>query len=143
MDPNSDEDPAIDHCRAHFQGNEGSTSDYPLAAALLDLEDYYRAGTFTGGVLGTSATLGEQAKLAEMLKQDRIEVSFVSTAAGRALNACLLRPRSGVARAEQRKRLVGLMSPPDPRGFALLLVGQSPAVAEDLLQRATLAGICP
>jgi hypothetical protein len=126
-----------------FRGMKGSTSDYPLAAALLDLEDYYRAGTFTGGVLGTSATLGEQAKLAEMLKQDRIQVSFVSTAAGRALNACLLRPRSGVARAEQRNRLVGLMTPPDPRGFALLLVGQSPAVAEDLLQRATLAGICP
>jgi hypothetical protein len=125
-----------------FRAMKASTVDYPLAAALTDLEDYYRAGTLTGGVLGTSATLGEQAQLAETLKQDRIEVSFVSTAAGRALRSCLLRPPAGVTQKDQRARLVGLMATPNDRGFALLLTGQSPAVAEDLLRRATVAGFC-
>jgi hypothetical protein len=32
--------------------------DYPLSAALSDLEDYYRAGTLTTGVIDTSTTVG-------------------------------------------------------------------------------------
>ncbi|MGH6752275.1 MAG: hypothetical protein ACREDP_08920, partial [Bradyrhizobium sp.] len=108
-----------------------------------DLEDYYRAGTFTGGLLGTSETLGAEARFVEQLKQHSIEVNFVSTAAGKALNACLLRPNSGATRAQQKARLMALMRTPSSAGFALLLSGQEPAIAEDLLQRATLQGICP
>jgi hypothetical protein len=126
-----------------LRGTKLSTIDYPMAAALTDLEDYYRAGTFTGGLLGTSEALGAEARFAELLKQDRIEVNFVSTAAGQALRACLLRPRSGVSQADQKKRLLALMTQPSSAGFALLLSGQSPEIAQDLLQRATLQGICP
>jgi hypothetical protein len=126
-----------------LRGTKLSTIDYSLAAALTDLEDYYRAGTFTGGILGTSEALGAEAQFAEQLKQDRIEVDFVSTSAGKALRACLLRSRTGVSQAQQKARLLALMSQPSSAGFALLLAGQSPPIAEDLLQKATLQGICP
>jgi hypothetical protein len=126
-----------------FRGMRTSTMDYPLAAALSDLEDYYRAGTFTGGIVSTSSTLGAQADLAETLKQDKIQVTFVSTAAGTALRKCLLASHPGVTQAQQKARLVGLMPQPSSTGFGLLLTGQAPALAQDLLQRATLSGFCP
>jgi len=126
-----------------LRGMRASTVDYPLAAALSDLEDYYRAGTFTGGMLGTSEALGAEARFAEQLKQDRIEVNYVSTATGRSLRACYLRKRPGVTQAQQRSRLIGLMTVPDDAGFLLLVSGKEPALAEELLRRATAAGICP
>jgi hypothetical protein len=126
-----------------LRGMKASTIDYPLAAALTDLEEYYRAGTFTGGLLSTSETLGAEARLANLVKQDRIEVAYVSTAAGRALGACLVRPHLGFTQAQQKARLLALMAQPSSAGFELLVLGQSPAVAEALLQKATLAGICP
>jgi hypothetical protein len=126
-----------------LRGTRLSTSDYPLAAALTDLEDYYRAGTLTGGILGTSEALGAEARLAELAKQDRIEVSFVSTAAGKALGACLVRPHAGFTQAQQKERLLALMTQRSSRTFELLILGKSPAVAEALLQKATLAGVCP
>lgn len=115
-------------------------TEYTLAAAASDLEEYYRAGTFTAGVLGTTAAVAADAELA---KQDKAEVSFVPVAAARGLRACLLRAPKGAARDERRARLVGLMSPPSSFVFAALLLGRSPATAEALLARATDAGICP
>jgi hypothetical protein len=55
--------------------------DYPLAAALGDVEDYYRAGTLTTGVLDTSTTVGEQEKASEQRKQ---EIARLPAAARRA-----------------------------------------------------------
>lgn len=119
-----------------LRGMKTSTIDYPLAAALTDLEDYYRAGTFTGGMLATTETLGVEARFAEAAKADRLEVTFVSTAAGKALTECLL--QDGV----KQEQLVNLMSQPSRRNFALLLTGQSPEMAQIILQRARNAGIC-
>jgi hypothetical protein len=118
------------------QGMSMTTAQYPLAVALSDLEDYYRAGTFTGGLLSTTETVAAEARLAEELKDDRVEVAFAPTPAAQALRACLLRP--GVT-ADQ---LVGLMTTPSRRNFAAVLSGHSPAAAEALLQRARIAGIC-
>jgi hypothetical protein len=109
---------------------------YTLAAAASDLEDYYRAGTFTGGVLGTTAAVNSEAKFAESLKQQRIEVNFTRTSTGAALRTCLLKP--GVT----QDQLVSLMTTPSRRGLALLLTGQSPDVADALLSRARAAGVC-
>ena len=117
-------------------GMKASTIDYPLAAALLDLEDYYRAGTFTGGMLSTTETLGAEARFAELNKQQRLEITFNPSAAARALNDCLL--QEGVT----QQQLVGLMAKPSRRGFAALLVGEAPEVAASVLQKARAAGIC-
>lgn len=112
-------------------------TQYTLAAAASDLEDYYRAGTFTGGVLGTTAAVNAEASFAEFTKQQRLEVTFVRTAAGVALRRCLLQP--GVTQAQ----LVGLMAQPSQAGLFALLGGKAPEVAENLLQKARVAGICP
>jgi hypothetical protein len=42
---------------------------YPLSAALHDLEDYYRAGTLTAGLIKATADAGEAAKLASDNKE--------------------------------------------------------------------------
>jgi hypothetical protein len=119
-----------------LRGMKLSTADYPMAAALTDLEDYYRAGTFTAGLLGTSEALGAEARLAEDTKGERIEVSFVRVPAAEALRACLRRP--GVT----EQQLVGLMTQPSRAVFFTVLGGKSPEVAEILLQRARARGIC-
>jgi hypothetical protein len=45
-------------------------ADYPLSAALSDLEEYYNAGTLTSGVIDTSTTVGIQETNTRDLKQD-------------------------------------------------------------------------
>ena len=119
-----------------LRGMKASTVNYPLAAALTDLEEYYRAGTFTGGMLATTETLGADARFEELNKQQRLEITFNPAAAARALNDCLL--QEGVT----AQQLVGLMAKPSRRGFAALLVGEAPEVAESILQKARAAGIC-
>lgn len=119
-----------------IRGMRASTVDYPLAAALRDLEEYYRAGTFTGGVLSTTETLGVEARFAERNKQQSLEVTFNPSAAAQALNDCLLQE------SVTRKQFLDLMTPPSSRGLAAILLGDSPEMAEILLQRARVKGIC-
>ena len=113
---------------------------YTLAAATSDLEDYYRAGTFTAGVLGTTAAVTVDAKFAESLKQDRVELAFVGTAAGRALRLCAVRPGA-------KKSLLAILPTPagvNPEVFLIALqTGQQPAVAQGVLATARSQGICP
>ena len=47
-----------------------SVTDYPLAAAMSDVEDYYLAGTLTTGVIDTSTTVGIEEKRTQLVKQD-------------------------------------------------------------------------
>src|SRR5258708_18285876 len=46
-----------------------SAVTYPMSAALHDLEDYYRAGTLTAGLIKATAEAGDAAKQASMLKE--------------------------------------------------------------------------
>jgi hypothetical protein len=46
-----------------------SAVTYPISAALHDLEDYYRAGTLTAGLIKATAEAGDAAKQASMLKE--------------------------------------------------------------------------
>jgi hypothetical protein len=61
-----------------------SVSDYPLSAALSDLEEYYAAGTLTSGVIDTSTTVGIRETETKNIKQD-------VTQAPPALRAAILR----------------------------------------------------
>src|SRR5262249_51775009 len=111
-----------------------STIDYPLAAALRDLEDYYRAGTLTGGVLGTTQTLGAEATSVEDLKAQRLEGAFAQTATAEAITAC--RRRVGT------DRLLSLMTVRSRRNLAAMEAGLLPVAAEDLLRKAANSGVC-
>ena len=47
-----------------------SVVDYPLWAALSDVEDYYNAGTLTTGVIDVSTTVGNQETITKERKQE-------------------------------------------------------------------------
>ena len=122
-----------------LRGLKLSTLDYPIAEALRDLEDYYRAGTFTGGVLGTSAALGAEEKYAEDLKGERIELAFSSTPAGLALLSCTDRPGAKA----QLLKLLPTPSGVNPEVFLVYLqTGKSPGTAQEVLRKARNQGIC-
>ena len=44
------------------EGLTKNTSDYPLTQALIDLDDYYKAGTIPAAVIGIAVTSGESIK---------------------------------------------------------------------------------
>ncbi|MDB5578952.1 MAG: hypothetical protein JWR80_4128 [Bradyrhizobium sp.] len=46
-----------------------NVSDYPLAAALSDVEDYFNAGTLTTGIIDTSTTVGIKEDDSKLVKQ--------------------------------------------------------------------------
>ncbi|MGO3934906.1 hypothetical protein NP284_42250 [Rhodopseudomonas pseudopalustris] len=120
-------------------GMQLSTSEYPLAAALSDLEAYYRAGTFTGGMLSTSEVLAADAQAVEEEKRESITVTYGSTSSTVALRACLMNPDV------KEDDLIALTKPPTPRAFARLLVDASGAAEtrrNNLLGKARQAGIC-
>jgi hypothetical protein len=47
-----------------------SVADYPLWAALSDVEDYYNAGTLTTGIIDTSTTVGEREEETKLKRQE-------------------------------------------------------------------------
>jgi hypothetical protein len=49
-----------------------STSAYPLSLALTDLEDYYRAGTLTAGLIKAADIVGANAQKVEAIKPDTV-----------------------------------------------------------------------
>jgi hypothetical protein len=52
-------------------GMKQSTDDYPLDAALIDIEEYYNAGTLLGAFVGITSSAGLQVKESEVNK-DRV-----------------------------------------------------------------------
>lgn len=53
-------------------------TDYPLWAALSDVEDYYNAGTLTTGVLDVSTTVGEREAETKEHKQDVLQAPLAA-----------------------------------------------------------------
>jgi hypothetical protein len=56
-------------------------SEYPLTAALSDLEEYYAAGTVTSGVIDTSTTVGIKENDTKNIKQDVTQAAPAARAA--------------------------------------------------------------
>lgn len=125
-----------DIARRLLDGTRRTTDQYPLAAALSDLEAYYRAGTFTGGVIATTETLGADARFSEDEKDERIEVTFARTPVGGSLMTCISRRSNAKARMLELKLV-------SETNLALMQVGGLPSEAETLLAAARRAGICP
>ena len=53
-----------------------STTDWPLALALSEVEEYYRAGTFTSGLIKATATAGNEATAAAADKASVYEFDY-------------------------------------------------------------------
>lgn len=112
-----------------------STITYPLSAALHDLEDYYRAGTFTAGLIPALKESGAAAQNAA--DEKAIVVSFGATDTTRALSQCINRVSPA--------RLIALVTPATPRRLAQIRFDgsiQGEAERRVLLIRAKAAGIC-
>jgi hypothetical protein len=120
--------------RRILDGTRLSTDQYPLALALSDLEAYYRAGTFTGGLISTTETVGADARFSEQLRDERIQVTFRSSSALDALTACV-NQREGA-----KVRLQKFVAAPRAANINLLLTGQGPV--EAVLAKARSEGIC-
>jgi hypothetical protein len=106
-----------------LRGMKLSTTDYPLAAALSDLEAYYRAGTFTGGLLSANQVLAADAQQA---------------AEDKAAAQGILDPEAPLPPALPRTPPFKDKPPPqDVTGFqAALCVSQDGKVGPDLLKAA-------
>jgi hypothetical protein len=116
--------------------NESSIT-YPLSAALHSLEDYYRAGTFTAGLIPALQESGAAAKIAA--DEKAVVITYGSTDTTKALSVC-------INKAGSVAKLVGLANPPTPIGLARIRFESSieaEASRRILLIRARAAGICP
>jgi hypothetical protein len=80
---------------------------YPLSAALHDLEDYYRAGTFTAGLIPALRESGAAAQLAS--EEKVLAVSTFSPDASTAILAAYLRPNGGRLNRERLDKLNGFL----------------------------------
>ena len=114
------------------------TGTYPLALALSDLEDYYRAGTMNTGLIEAAGDASQSATKAAAAKA--IVVTYGSNASTTALAACLNSP--GVT----ADKLVALL-PTHSHALLGQLLFDTSTTAEGqrvaLLSSAKAAGLCP
>jgi hypothetical protein len=106
-----------------LRGMKLSTTDYPLVAALSDLEAYYRAGTFTGGLLSANEVIAADAQ---------------NAATEKAASQGLLDPEAPLPPALPKTPPFKDKAPPqDVRGFqAALCLPLDGKVGPDLLKAA-------
>jgi hypothetical protein len=115
--------------------NESSVT-YPLSSALHSLEDYYRAGTFTAGLIPALEESGAAAKIAAAEKA--VTITFGITDTTKALSACINRPGAV-------SQLTGFVTPSTPFRLAQIRFSNSieaEAARRLVLIRARAAGIC-
>ena len=130
-----------------------STAVYPLSLAYSDLEDLFRAGTLTSGLINAADVVGVNAQNAEALKPDTIilNTTFSADAATGALKKFLF-PNgvpAGINRANE-SRLNALLADsgrfqraPDGKPWIVQQILFGPNTAELRLQLARAAGILP
>jgi hypothetical protein len=113
-----------------------SSVTYPLSAALHGLEDYYRAGTFTAGLIPALQDSGTAAQSAA--NEKAILISYGSTDTTKALGLCINKASTA--------KLVALVTPSTPVRLAQIRFDgsiQGEAERRLLLVRAKAAGLCP
>ena len=94
-----------------LKGMQLPTVQYPLAAALSDLEAYYEAGTITGAILKLNESVGTQARNAEITKNDVVlSAQFTETDATATINGFLFTSGpNGPINAANRQKLLDLI----------------------------------
>jgi len=102
------------------QGLRQSVSEYPLAAGLTDVEDYYFQGTVLGALIGITKAVGVKAEEAE--RALAIATGLSQSEAARALRAYA--NDSGITDEEKDKRFIAIkdayifVGGPHPEKFA-------------------------
>lgn len=108
-----------------LKGMQLPTVQYPLAAALSDLEAYYEAGTITGAILKLNESVGTQARNAEITKNDVVLTTrFTETDATATVKGFLFTSgANGPINAANRQKLLEL----------IMAEGNTPRMATALL----------
>lgn len=57
-------------------GMRRTAAEYPLGLAMSDLEDYYRAGTLTSGLIEATRAVAEDGQAAESQKEAVVQISY-------------------------------------------------------------------
>jgi hypothetical protein len=85
-------------------GLRESIEDYPIAAALADLEDYYHAGTMPGAIIGITESAGAAAQDAD--ERLRVVTGMARSAGARALQDWAEDQSVSAAERENRRRRI-------------------------------------
>jgi hypothetical protein len=137
---------------ANISAKQGmSVADYPLSAALSDLEEYYDAGTLTSGVIDTSTTVGIQENSTKSLKQDVTQAPpsqrpAIINGAGGAGDAPRVTRITNVTTDDSRKDLRALLSPngkldPDLVAYVKRLLGNEKIAVSVILVDGSFATV--
>jgi hypothetical protein len=118
-----------------------STSTYPLSMALADVEDYYRAGTFTEGLIQTSSAVSSGAVAAQNIKNSVSVIYKTKYSVDNATNAIwnYLYPhgRNGELDKNAEKKLNNLLA--DSSKFPVNQVTGQPWRVQDIMFGAATA----
>ncbi|MBY5643740.1 hypothetical protein [Rhizobium leguminosarum] len=87
-------------------GLKRDDSDYPLYIALSDVEDYYRAGTITGGLTSATQNIAAVEREAQNVKQTSITYAISRASSQVALRSYIAKGPDSKA---NQARLVGLL----------------------------------
>lgn len=125
-------------------GLQKDITEYPLGAALTDVEDYYFAGTVLSALIGITKAVGVKAAQAE--EQLSIASGFSQSLAARALRRYL--NASGISEAEKDRRLMQIKEAAREEGVPDANVGsfisdETPANEEKLERVARRLGLLP
>ena len=114
------------------QGLRQSVSEYPLAAGLTDVEDYYFQGTVLGALIGITKAVGVKAEEAE--RGLAIATGLSQSEAARALRAYANAP--GISVDEKKLRISRILQAikdleaPEPEAIASFITDGRPETEE-------------
>ncbi|RVD55403.1 hypothetical protein EN828_25230 [Mesorhizobium sp. M2D.F.Ca.ET.185.01.1.1] len=118
-----------------------SDASYPMALALSDLEEYYRAGTIPGALLKAQATISAAEQSAQDDKQEAI-VYQISKAPAQVLLRNALAPGGKYNTELEKKLLIALKSHPDVK-VKLAVIVSDPRYSELAAELARDIGLIP
>jgi hypothetical protein len=120
-----------------------STAAYPLSLALTDLEDFYRAGTLTAGLIKAADVVGTNALQVEAAKPDTVILSttFSKDAATVALETFIRKNPANAAVLNALLKGTNFARAPDGKPWLAVQILFGPEKAALRLQLAKAAGI--
>jgi hypothetical protein len=127
-----------------LKGMQLSTTAYPLAAAMSDLEAYYQAGTITGALLKLNESVGTAARNAEITRSDVILTTrFTETDATTTLNNFLFTsgPKAAVNAANRQKLIDLIVAEGNTPNKAAALLGSALGGGQPDLARRLAAAV--
>jgi hypothetical protein len=127
-----------------IKGLQAGIAQYPLTAALSDVEAYYQAGTITGALVKLNETVGTTARNAEITKNDVVlSVRFTENEATATISNFLFTagPMGPINATNQQKLIELIMADGNTPTHAKVLLGAAMSGDQPDLARKLAAAI--